>query len=91
MNPPRFVQNTSTGSSGHINDFKTRTEFDAAIVWRLQNMGVGNVSEIREQQALHRRAQYLQLWWVDRVVAQTVQQDEQTFAAAAACDPQSAL
>jgi outer membrane protein TolC len=72
-NPPTFVNQTGNGSSGHIDNFKSRSEFDAAIVWSLRNLGVGNYAEIKEQEAAHRRLQYAQIQWADRVIAQVVQ------------------
>jgi outer membrane protein TolC len=72
-NPPKSVNNTALGSSGHIDNYNTRTELDAAIVWRLQNMGLGNRAEIREQEAVYRRSQFAQVQLVDRVITQVVQ------------------
>jgi hypothetical protein len=71
------VNQTGNGSSGHIDNFNTRTEFDAAIVWRLQNLGFGNLAEVRETQALYRQAQLRQIQIADRVIAQVVQADQQ--------------
>jgi outer membrane protein TolC len=78
-NPPKSVTQTGNGSSGHIDNFDTRTEFDAAIVWRLQNLGFGNLAEVREQQALYRQAQLRQIQIADRVIAQVVQADQQVL------------
>jgi hypothetical protein len=65
------------GPSGEILHFDWRNDFDAALVWRLQNMGLGNRAEIREQRGLHQQAVLHQLQVEDRVVAQVVQAQEQ--------------
>jgi outer membrane protein TolC len=61
------------GPSGHLAHFAPRTDFDASIFWRLDNLGLGNRAELRETQALHRGAvqRYLQIQ--DRIITQVVQ------------------
>lgn len=76
-NPPRVVNVTGLGSSGHIDNYQTRTEFDAAVVWRLQNMGFGNVAEIRQNEAAYRRSQLAQMQVVQRIITQVVQSQAQ--------------
>jgi outer membrane protein TolC len=61
------------GPSGRINHFAPRTDFDATMVWRLNNLGFGNLAEIREQQAAARQAELRLLQVRDQVVAQVVQ------------------
>src|SRR5262249_49396299 len=63
--------------SGRIHNFNTRTDFDVTLVWRLQNLGVGNLAEYREQRALYQQAQLRQLQVQDRVITQVVQALEQ--------------
>jgi outer membrane protein TolC len=75
-NPPKSVIQTGNGSSGHIDNFNTRTEFDAAVVWRLQNLGFGNLAEVREQEAAHRQLQLRQIQTADRVITQVVQANQ---------------
>src|SRR5262249_10692889 len=50
--------------------------FDATLVWRFQNMGLGNLAELREQEALARQASLRQLPLQDQVVTQIVQNYE---------------
>jgi outer membrane protein TolC len=61
------------GPSGEIRHFAPRTEFDAAVFWRLENLGLGNRAEQRDQQALHRQTVLRLLQTQDRVVTQVVQ------------------
>ena len=49
---------TTFGQSGNINNFGNRTDLDAALVWQLQNMGLGNVANVRQTQALQQREQF---------------------------------
>jgi outer membrane protein TolC len=65
------------GPSGRINHFKPRTDIDVLLVWRLDNLGLGNQAERREQQAVHRQALLRQLQAQDLVIAQVVQAQEQ--------------
>jgi outer membrane protein TolC len=65
------------GHSGSINDFGVRDDLNISVFWRLQNMGLGNKAEVREQKALHDQAVLHQLQAADRVVAQVVQAQEQ--------------
>src|SRR5438309_4093166 len=53
--------------------FGTRSDFDVSLLWRLQNFGLGNRAEVREQQALARQTSLRQLQLQDRVVTQVVQ------------------
>ncbi|MGE3807742.1 MAG: TolC family protein [Gemmataceae bacterium] len=64
---------------GQIQQWGTRNDFDASMFWRLQNMGFGNVAEIREQRALRNQAQYRLLDTQYRVMAQVVQAQEQVI------------
>lgn len=67
------------GPSGRILHFNTRSDFDVSLVWRLQNMGLGNRAEVREQEALRQQAVLRGLQVQDRVVAQVVQTREQVL------------
>jgi outer membrane protein TolC len=71
--PPKVTSVPGFGPSGRIEHFNTRSDFDATILWRLQNFGLGNRAEVREQQALHRQAQFRRLQAQDRVIAQVIQ------------------
>src|SRR5439155_17335310 len=78
LNPPIIVGGKSTnqpgfGPSGRILHMSNRSDFDATLVWRLQNLGFGNMAEIRENEALARQATLRQLQVQDQVVAQVVQ------------------
>jgi outer membrane protein TolC len=67
---------TSFGNSGSIRHFGTRDDFDVSLVWRLQNMGVGDYAAFREQVALRRQAEMRQLQTQDRIIAEIVQAHE---------------
>jgi outer membrane protein TolC len=74
--PVRVQTQPGFGSSGPILHFAPRTDFDAGLTWRLSGMGLGNRAEVREQEAAHRRAQFIRLEAYDRVTAQVVQSRE---------------
>ena len=61
------------GPSGSIRHFNTRSDFEASLIWRLDNLGFGNRAEQREQQALYRGSMLRQNQVEDRVVAQVIQ------------------
>src|SRR5207302_4854187 len=80
-NPPIIVGTKVTtvpgfGPSGQLHHMNTRADLDASVVWRLQNLGLGNLAEIREQQSLARQASLRLLQTQDRVAAQVVQAQE---------------
>ena len=75
--PPRVVSQPGFGPSGQIHHFSPRTDLDVSLFWRLQNLGLGNLAEKREQEALHRQAILRQTQVQDRVVTQVVQTLEQ--------------
>jgi outer membrane protein TolC len=75
--PPRVVTQPGFGPSGQIHHFAPRSDLDISLFWRLQNMGLGNLAEKREQEALHRQAILRQLQVQDRVVTEVVQAQEQ--------------
>jgi outer membrane protein TolC len=64
------------GPSGQIHHFAPRADFDVSLVWRLQNLGLGNRAEIREQESLARQASLRLLRTEDAVVSQVVQSQE---------------
>jgi outer membrane protein TolC len=68
---------TTFGHSGNINDFGNRMDLDAALIWQLQNMGLGNMANIRQQQAIQQREQFRLVQLRDFVVADVVQAQEQ--------------
>jgi outer membrane protein TolC len=85
LNPPIVTRSGGTtrvtaqpgfGPSGRINHFSPRTDFEAALNWRLQGFGLGNRAEVREQQALERQAVLRRSLAEDRVAAQVVQTHE---------------
>lgn len=86
LNPP-IVTTSSTGKvtvtnqpgfgpSGRIEHFAPRTDFDVSLMWRLQNMGLGNVAEVRQQQAAYRQQELRRLQAVYQVMTQVVQAQE---------------
>ncbi len=64
------------GPSGSILHFNTRTDFDVSLIWRLQNMGLGDLAAVREQKALQRQAEFRQLQVQDRVSVDVIQAQE---------------
>jgi outer membrane protein TolC len=73
----KSVAQPGMGASGSILHFNTRSDFNATLFWRFQNLGLGNCAEVREQQALYRQAMLRRLQTSERVVAQVVQAQEQ--------------
>jgi outer membrane protein TolC len=61
------------GPSGQIHHFAPRSDFDVTLLWRLQNMGLGNRAEIRESQAAARQQSLRLLQVRDQVITQVVQ------------------
>lgn len=59
--------------SGRIRHFNTRSDFDVSLVWRFQNMGLGNMAEVREQQSVQRQTEMRRQQTQDLVAAQVVQ------------------
>lgn len=77
INPPRRgVTITTYGPGGELKHFNTRSDFDASLFWRLDNLGLGNRAEQREQRSLHRQAQLRELQVEDRVLTQVIQARE---------------
>ncbi len=79
---PAIVSKTKTGTnvlgnSGVIADFGTRDDFDISLVWRLQNMGLGNLAQIRDARAQLEQTRVFQLQIQDQVITQIVQALEQ--------------
>ena len=69
---PKVTTQSGFGPSGRILHFSNRTDFDAAIYWRLQNFGFGDYADIRQQQAAERQAMFRLIQAQDRVAAQVV-------------------
>jgi len=74
---PTVVSQPGFGPSGRILRFDTRTDFDVGLYWRLNGAGLGNLAEIREQQARYRQAQARRQAAVMLVATQVVQAREQ--------------
>jgi outer membrane protein TolC len=64
------------GPTGRILHINTRSDFDVSLIWRLQNLGLGNRAEARENQSLVRQANLRQLQLQDQVITQVVQANE---------------
>jgi outer membrane protein TolC len=60
-------------SHAEIERFGPRADLDAGVYWRLQNMGVGNHAEVREQRAMKEQLALHRIQTQDRVAAQVVQ------------------
>jgi outer membrane protein TolC len=67
---------TFFSASGEIRHFANRSDFDASLVWRLQNMGFGDLANLREQRALQRQTEFRQMQVQERIVAEIVQAQE---------------
>jgi hypothetical protein len=74
--PVRVVTQPGFGPSGQIHHFAPRTDLDVLLYWRLQNLGLGNLAEKREQEAVHRQAMLRQIQVQERIVTQVVQSQE---------------
>jgi outer membrane protein TolC len=74
---PDILKSGGFGPSGELRRMNTRTDFDAGLVWRFDNFGLGNLAELREQESIHRSFQLRQLQAQDRVVTQVVQAQDQ--------------
>jgi outer membrane protein TolC len=74
--PAKVTAQAGFGPSGRILHFAPRTDFDAALVWKLQNMGLGDLANVREQQSRLRQTQIARLQLQDRVITEVVQVDE---------------
>lgn len=74
---PNANRSGGFGPSGRIHNFGTRSDFDVTLMWRLQNFGLGNRAEIREQESFERQANLRQLQLQDIVITQVVQTHEQ--------------
>ncbi len=73
---PTVTTQPGFGPSGRILHFDPRADFDVSLVWRLNNMGLGNRAEVREQEARHRQATLREVQVYDLVAAQVVQAHE---------------
>jgi outer membrane protein TolC len=69
----KLVSVPGFGPSGRIHHFAPRTDFDATLLWKVNNLGFGNLAEIRETQAAARQAEFRLLQVRDQVIAQVVQ------------------
>jgi outer membrane protein TolC len=67
----------SFGPGREIKHFSTRGDYDASLVWRLNNLGFGNLAEIRQRQSQYRQVEFRRMQVQDQVVAQVVQALEQ--------------
>jgi len=61
------------GQGGRTGDFKARFDYDAQIIWELQNLGIGNLARIRERKA-ETQVAMLELFRVQDRVASEVNQ-----------------
>ncbi len=75
--PAKVTTTGGFGPSGAILHFSPRTDFDVSVVWKLQNLGLGDLANVREERSRLRQAEFVRLQVRDRVVAQVVQAQEQ--------------
>jgi outer membrane protein TolC len=87
MNPPTITPATATspartvagvgfGPSGRILHMDTRTDFDVSVVWKLQNLGFGDIANVRTQRSQLRQTENTMVQLQDRIIAQVVQANE---------------
>jgi outer membrane protein TolC len=62
--------------SGDFRHFNTRTDLDVSLIWRFQNLGFGNITEVRELKSVTLQASLRLAQAQDRVVAQVVRARE---------------
>jgi outer membrane protein TolC len=70
---PELISGTSFGPSYRIRHFGTRSDFDAALIWRFQAFGLGDIAAVNEQRALERQAVLRQVQVQELVVTQVIQ------------------
>jgi outer membrane protein TolC len=75
--PAKVTAQPGFGPSGQLHHVSPRDDFDVTLLWRLQNLGLGNLAEIREQESLARQIRLHQIQLQDRVAAEVVQTLEQ--------------
>jgi outer membrane protein TolC len=73
---PEALKSGGFGPSGQILHFGNRSDFEASLIWRLQNLGLGDAAAVREQQALQRQATLRLRQFEELVVTQVVTSQE---------------
>ncbi len=58
------------GQGSHMGDFSGRADFDALVVWDVQNLGLGNRARQRERRSQHRQANMDAQAIMDQVAAE---------------------
>jgi outer membrane protein TolC len=61
------------GKNSDMSNFSARSDWDAQLVWEIQNLGFGNRARIRERQAEHQAALIDVFRVQDRVAAEVAQ------------------
>jgi outer membrane protein TolC len=74
---PAIVGRTSSGGnifghSGIIDSFSNRTDIDVGLLWRLNGLGLGNFTEIKDRRIAVEQAQVRQMQIQDLVMSQVV-------------------
>ncbi len=69
--------NTLFSEDGRIDAFDGRYDWDVSLLWRLNNLGFGNLAEIREERSLVNQVEIRGQQMGDRVAMQVVQALEQ--------------
>jgi outer membrane protein TolC len=69
------------GSFGpaELKHFNTRADFDVSLVWKFQNLGFGNLADVRAVQAQYRQLEFRRLQVVDLVITQVTQAFDQVL------------
>jgi outer membrane protein TolC len=58
------------GRNGFFGDYDGRSDFDAALVWQVRSLGLGNLALRRQRDAETRQAQLQEIAEMDRVVTE---------------------
>jgi len=67
------------GRGDAFGDFSDRTDFDALLLWRMENLGIGNHARRHQQESVQRQANLEYALWRDRVAAEVVQAHQQVL------------
>jgi outer membrane protein TolC len=70
---PDPIKGGGFGPSGRLRHFNTRDDFEASLIWRFSNLGLGDTAAMREEAAKHRQTVLRQRQLEDLVVTQVVQ------------------
>jgi outer membrane protein TolC len=67
------------GRGDAFGDFSDRTDFDALLIWRLENLGLGNHARRQQLESVQRQANLEYARWRELVAAEVVQAHQQVL------------